>query len=68
MSLPRKDVRAKLPPRLHAALKVICKAEGITEGEFIERVISPVIERRIYEATLIAASCAVAGIGGKVRE
>lgn len=56
MSLDREDIRAKLDPEIHRALKAICDAEGVTISEFVERVLVPVIKRRVHEATLIVAA------------
>jgi len=68
MSLDREDVRAKLDPDMHRALKAICDAEGVTIGEFVERVLVPVIRRRVHEATLIVDAVGRTGISGKNRE
>lgn len=68
MGIERKDVRGKLDPDLHAALKIICDAEGITEAAFVERVLVPVIERRIHEAMLIAGRAKDVPAFGKNRE
>lgn len=68
MSVERKDIRGKLDPDLHRALKVICDAEGVTEAEFIERVLVPVIRRRVHEAIEIADAVRGSGITGRNRE
>jgi hypothetical protein len=68
MSLERKDVRAKLDHDLHAALEILCDVQGVTQAQFIESVLVPVIRRRVHEATLIAARTTVSGIAGNIRE
>jgi hypothetical protein len=68
MSLERKDVRAKLDPDMHRALQVLARIEGLTDGEWVEQVIVPVIMRRVHEASLIAAEARLAGITGNIRE
>ena len=65
MALERKDIRAKLDPDMHQALKVLARVEGLTEGELIEQIIVPVLRRRIHDATVIAAEATLAGISGK---
>ena len=54
MSLERKDVRGYLDADLHAALIAICEADGITSAEFIERLLVPVIQKRIHDAITLA--------------
>lgn len=68
MSLERKDVRAKLDPDMHAALKAIAEAEGLDDGEWIESVLVPEIKRRVHAATVIAERTARLGISGNARE
>ena len=43
MALERKDIRAKLDPELHAALKAMCDLDGVDMGEWIEAQLVPVI-------------------------
>lgn len=68
MALDRKDVRAKLDDVVHQALKLFARLDGITEAEFIERIVVPVVERRIADANLAAAELARLGIIGNNRE
>lgn len=68
MSLEREDVRAKLDHDMHRALKAICDAEGVTISEFVERVLVPVIKRRVHEATLIVAAVRGTGKTGIARD
>lgn len=68
MSLERKDVRAKLDPELHAALKIFADLDGVTEAQFIEDLVVPVLRRRIADATVAAERLHNAGIIGKNRE
>lgn len=68
MSLERKDVRAKLDHDTHAALEILCEVQGVTQAQFIESVLAPVIRRRVHEATLIAARVTVSGIAGNNRD
>ncbi len=68
MSIERKDVRAKLDPELHAALKEICDLEGITTAEFVEAVLVPVLQKRIHDAIALARAAERAGITGSGRE
>lgn len=55
MALERKDIRAKLDPELHAALKAMCDLDGVDMGEWIEAQLVPVIKKRIHDATVLAA-------------
>jgi ATP-dependent Clp protease adapter protein ClpS len=55
MALERKDIRAKLDPEIHEALTVICEADGVEIGEFVESVIEQIVRKRVHDAQLIAA-------------
>lgn len=68
MALERKDVRFKLDPDDHAALKEICDVAGMDVGDFVESVIVPEIRRRSHEAIELAERLARRGIAGKNRE
>jgi uncharacterized protein YqfA (UPF0365 family) len=68
MSLERKDIRAKIDPDYHAALLVLCEADHVDLGEFVERELRRVIEQRVHAASLIAARTARLGITGNGRE
>jgi len=68
MSLERKDVRAKLDPELHAALVEICDLEGITQAEFVEAVLVPVLHKRVHDAIALSRAAERAGITGSDRE
>jgi len=68
MALERKDIRAKLDPELHAALKAMCDLDGVDMGEWIEAQLVPVIKKRIHDATVLAAEFRRLGITGNGRE
>lgn len=68
MSLERKDVRAKLPPDIHAALTVLCEVSGMDIGEFVERELCRVVRDRVHAASVIADRTARLGITGSGRE
>jgi hypothetical protein len=68
MSLDRKDVRAKLDPDLHAALKAICEIDNADMGEWIEAQLVPVIRKRMHDATVLAAELQRLGITWNGRE
>lgn len=68
MSLERQDVRAKLDPEDHRALVAICNIDGLTIAEFIERLVVPVIRKRVHDANLLAHEFPVAGTSGSGRE
>ena len=68
MALERKDIRAKLDPELHAALKAMCDLDGVDMGEWIEAQLVPVIKKRIHDATVLAAEFQCLGITGNGRE
>lgn len=68
LTLPRKDVRAKLDAGLHEALKIFADIDGVTEADFIERIVVPVLQRRIADATVATERLARAGIIGQNRE
>lgn len=62
MSLARKDVRAYLDEPEHAALKLIAEQDGLTEAQFIEAILVPVIRRRVHDAKVLAAKAELLGI------
>ena len=71
MALERKDIRAKLDPELHTALKAMCDLDGVDMGEWIEQQLVPVIKKRIHDATVLAAEelwLQRLGITGNARE
>lgn len=68
MALERKDIRAKLDPEMHSALKAMCDLEGVDMGEWIEAQLVPVIKKRIHDATVLAAEFQRLGITGSARE
>lgn len=64
MSLERKDIRAKLSADMHAKLKAICDVDEVDMGDFIEAVLVPVIERRVHDASVLAAKLQRLGFAG----
>jgi len=68
MALERKDVRFKLDPDDHAALKAICDVAGVDVGDFVESIVVPEIRRRVHDAIELAGRLARRGISGKNRE
>jgi len=68
VSLERQDIRAKLDPDDHRALVAICNIDGLTIAEFIERLIVPVIRKRVHDANVLAHDFPVPGISGSRRE
>ncbi len=68
MSLERPDVKFRLDPEYHSALKTICDADGVTLAEFVERHMVAAIRERVHAATLIAQRTAGLGISGNGRD
>lgn len=68
MSLDRKDFRGKLHPDVHAAMALVCEADGLDHGEWIAALIEREVRRRVHEATVIAGAAARLGIVGKTGE
>ena len=68
MSLERLDVRAKLDPEDHRALVRICDIDGLTIAEFIERLVVPVVRKRVHDANLLAREFPLPGTSGSGRE
>lgn len=68
MSLERKDVRAKLDPELHGALNVICERDGLTQADWIESVIAPLLRKEIQDTVKTYDAFLRAGIIGSDRE
>lgn len=68
MSVERKDVRAKLDDDMHAALNAICDARGITQAEWIESVIVPVLRQQIADVNDLYSRFQRAGLTGNSRD
>ena len=68
MSLDRPDIKYRLDPAYHTALKRICDARGMTLAEFTERLMEREIRLIVHEASLVAQSAADLGIAGNSRE
>ena len=68
MSLERQDVRTKLDPDDHRALVRICDVDGVTIAEFVEKLLVPVIRKRVHDANLLAREFPLEGISGNGQE
>lgn len=68
MALPRKDVRMKLDPPMHAALAVVCETDQLDMGEWIEELIVRELHRRIHASKNIYEGTARLGITANRRE
>lgn len=68
MSLERQDARCKLDPEDHAALLAICDLDGVTIAEFVERLLVPVIRKRVHDAIELHHRIGHLGIPGNNRE
>lgn len=68
MTLPRKDIRAKLGAEQHALLTVLCEVDQVDIGEFVERELERVIWERVHAATVLADVAQRLGISGNRRE
>lgn len=68
MSLDRRDIRAKLDHDVHAALGVLCQAEGVEIAQYIERLVVNDVSERVHAATLVADGLRRLGISGITRE
>jgi hypothetical protein len=64
MALERKDIRAQLDADMHAQLKAICEIEDVDMGDFIERELVPVIQKRVHDAMVLAGKLQRLGITG----
>lgn len=68
MSLERKDIRAKLDADHHNILVKVCELDGVTQAEFIEAVLVPVLKKRAHDAIELAYAVGGTGITGNDRE
>ena len=68
MSVDRPDVKVRLDPQYHRALKRICDFKGLTMGEWIEDVVVARLREIVHEASVIAESAPDLGISGNGRE
>lgn len=62
MALPRKDVRALVEPEIHSGLTVFAEIDGVTVAEYVERLISADISKRVRDASLAVERLRAAGI------
>lgn len=65
MGLPRKDVRTVVEPEIHSGLTVFADIDGITVAEYVEKLITADISKRVRDASLAAARLADVGITWK---
>ena len=68
MSLDRPDVKFRLDPPYHRALKRICDAKGIGMNEWLEELVVTRLREIVHEASVIAESAPDLGISGNGRE
>lgn len=68
MSLDRQDVRAKLDPDMKTALRIYCDIKGITEAEYIESVLVPLLEQFVHDCIEGADKLRSQGITGRNRD
>lgn len=68
MSLPPKDVRAKLDPEMHEALAILADIDQLDIGSFVEREIIRVIRERLRVASETHERTSHLGILGRARE
>lgn len=47
MGLPRKDVRATVEHEIHGALSVYAEIDGLTVAEYVEKLITADISKRV---------------------
>lgn len=62
MAAPRPDVKFYLDADEKAALNVFANHEGIGIGELTERVMSDYLQKRIHDASVLAAALTKAGV------
>ncbi len=68
MAVERPDVKPRLDPQIHAALKVFARLDGLAINEWCEKVITAEVSKRIADASVAAAELDRLGILGKTRE
>ncbi len=68
MSLERKDCRFKLDPAIHPLLAVVAESENMDQGDWVERLVTAELQRRVHAATVLAEAAARLGIAGNGRE
>ena len=52
MALARKDVRTVVDPEIHSGLTVFAEIDGVTVAEYVEKLITADISKRVSDATL----------------
>jgi hypothetical protein len=66
MSEPRKDIRAKLDPDLHAALCALADAEGVDIAVFVEREVVRAVIEKVRLVTLASTALQRSGLAGRL--
>jgi hypothetical protein len=61
MSLERKDIRTKVYSDVHDCLKAIVETEGKTIEAFVEELLVQEVDRRIHQASMLAARASAVG-------
>jgi tryptophanase len=62
MAAPRPDVKFYLDQLEHAALKVFADHDGVGIGELVESIMSGYLQKRIHDASVLAAALERAGV------
>ena len=68
MSLERQDVRFKLDAVVHGQLRAICDSDGVDINDFVEKIVVPVVKKRVHDAIELANRLHKAGLIGKTGE
>lgn len=68
MALERKDFRGKLDPAWHEFMRAIADAEGVTDAEWIERLVMRELRQKAHDVSLLAEAARRAGLLGSDRE
>lgn len=66
--LERKDVRFKLDPDMHAALTIVSDADALDLGEWVEKLVTGEVQRRVHVYTVAAEKLRRSGILGNSGE
>lgn len=62
MGVPRKDVRALVEPDIHSGLTVFAEIDNVTVAEYVEKLITEDISKRVRDATLAVERLRALGI------
>ena len=68
MSLEKKDLRLKVHPEVHEAIKALAEVEDMEMAEWVEKQVVRLVRLKVHAASVISERMQRMGINGNRRE